>query len=50
MRVGTLITNKYNEKQIGMVMRRNERYNSYTIYWIKTGEISAKCIYDVVKI
>jgi hypothetical protein len=37
-------------KDIGMVMRYNLRYNSYTIYWIKTGEICAKCTYDVVKL
>lgn len=41
----------YVEKpEIGMIMRYNLQYNSYTIYWIATGEISAKCTYDVVKI
>ncbi len=41
----------YVEKpEIGMIMRYNLRYNSYTIYWIATGEICAKCTYDVVKI
>jgi len=41
----------YREKvEIGMIMRYNMQYNSYTIYWIATGEIYAKCTYDVVKI
>ena len=41
----------YREKvEIGMIMRYNLRYNSYTIYWITTGNIYAKCIYDVIKI
>ena len=37
-------------QEIGMVMRYNLRYDSYTIYWITTGEICAKFTYDVVKI
>lgn len=41
----------YREKvEIGMIMRYNMKYNSYTIYWIATGEISAKYTYDVVKL
>mgnify|MGYP005642967835 FL=1 len=41
MRVGTLIRNKYSKERIGIVIRFNERYGSYTIYWIDTGEVSA---------
>ena len=37
-------------KKIGMVLRCNLRYSSYTIYWVATGETCAKCIHDVVKI
>ena len=36
--------------EIGMIMRYNMQYNSYAIYWVATGEIYAKCSYDVVKI
>ena len=28
-------------KKIGMILRHNPRYFSYTIYWVKTGEINA---------
>ena len=52
MQVGDLVRlHGYLERnEVGMVMRYNPRYNSYTIYWIATGEICAKCTYDVVKL
>ena len=34
-------------KEIGMILRHNPRYFSYTIYWVKTGEINAVRISDV---
>jgi len=38
----------YSERgNIGMILRYNSRYNSYTIYWLRTGEICAKCTSDV---
>jgi len=41
MQVGTLIRNKYSKQKIGIVIRHNPRHDSYTIYWIDTGEVSA---------
>ena len=46
MQIGTLITSKYNKKQIGIVIRHNSRHDSYTIYWIDTGEVSATYLGD----
>ena len=34
-------------EEIGIILRHNPRYSSYTIYWLKTGEICAKCTSDV---
>ena len=33
--------------EIGMILRHNPRYFSYTIYWLKTGEINAVYTSDV---
>ena len=47
MRIGTLVNSKYNKKKIGIVTRHNPRYDSYTIYWIGTGEVSARYLGDM---
>ena len=41
MRVGTLIRNKHDPDKIGVITRFNERYGSYTIHEILTGEVYA---------
>ena len=41
MQVGTLIRNKHNKESIGVITRFNERYGSYTIHCIVTGEAYA---------
>mgnify|MGYP000048847770 FL=1 len=41
MRIGTLIRNKYSKERIGVITRSNERYGSYTIHCIVTGEVYA---------
>ena len=41
MRVGTLIRNKYSKERIGVITRFNERYGSYTIHNVATGEVYA---------
>jgi len=41
MQIGTLIRNKYNKERIGVITRFNERYGSYTIHNVATGEVYA---------
>ena len=40
MQIGTLIRNKHTER-IGIITRFNERYGSYTIHCVVTGEVYA---------
>lgn len=41
MQIGTLIRNKYSKERIGIITRFNERYGSYTIHCVTTGEVHA---------
>ncbi len=34
-------------KEIGIILRHNPRFFSYTIYWVKTGKINAVSTSDV---
>ena len=49
LRTGDLVRlHGYSErKEIGMILRHNPRYFSYTIYWVKTGLIFAVSTSDV---
>ena len=37
----------HRRNNIGIILRYNPQYNSYTIFWIKNGEICAKTPSDI---